>query len=141
FMDPDLSQPGTPPDTAATLGPVNVMGFEFNTIEIGSEGEAIDVDELRLGTTFDAVAPRASTPGPDAGTPAAGLAGDGGVAPDAGAMDAGTPSDAGAPPRAPSLPSGGCGCDTGGAPAAGPLLLCTLALLALRPRRRRRRSP
>src|SRR5205085_2050050 len=47
-------------DATATVGPVNVMDFSFNTIEMGAEGEWVDIDELRIGTTFDAVAPRAN---------------------------------------------------------------------------------
>src|SRR5262249_24355403 len=90
FIDPDLSVPGTPADATATLGPLIVADLGFDTIETGAESEAVDVDELRIGTTFDSVAPRtgigpvdAGTPLPDLGTPA---------------PDLGTPVDLGSAP-------------------------------------------
>src|SRR5262249_23948543 len=34
------------------LGPTIVADFQFDTVQVGAEGEAIDLDEIRLGTTY-----------------------------------------------------------------------------------------
>lgn len=54
------SQPGDEPlAAAADLHATQVADFRFNAVNIGSGGNVkSDFDELRIGTTFDAVAPR-----------------------------------------------------------------------------------
>lgn len=149
WIDPDLSGAiGTSP-TAATgvLRPLAVADFAFDTVQLGAEGEVIDLDELRIGETYADVVGATCAGLPDAtpctdGDPA--TVGEtcqagrcvAGVAPagDAGVVDASAaPDDAGALPIQPR--AAGC-CEVGGADL-GPL--GALAWV-FRPRRRARRA-
>jgi hypothetical protein len=56
WIDPDLSAPiDLTKAPAAKIGPVSIYDFAFDTIEVGGEGETLDIDELRLGTRVDDV--------------------------------------------------------------------------------------
>ncbi len=56
WIDPDLSGAvgAAPAATASTgvLPPTIVADFQFDTVQVGAEGEAIDLDEIRVGTTY-----------------------------------------------------------------------------------------
>lgn len=70
WIDPVLSgAPGSTPtvgSATAVLAPTVVADFYFDTIEMNGEGESVDLDEIRIGTTYADVVPPTITSG-DAG--------------------------------------------------------------------------
>jgi hypothetical protein len=70
WVDPVLDGAATPtvgPETAV-LAPTIVSDFYLDTIEMNGEGESIDLDEIRIGTTYADVTGGGGSPPNDAST-------------------------------------------------------------------------
>ena len=55
FIDPPLTNTPANATAAATL--IGLCGFDFDWVEAGSGSESVDIDELRIATTFAEAAP------------------------------------------------------------------------------------
>jgi len=55
FVDPSLTN--TPPNASAAATLSGLCGFGFDWVEVGSGSESLDIDELRIATTFAEAAP------------------------------------------------------------------------------------
>jgi hypothetical protein len=60
WLDPTVG-PVTPAD-APVVGPATVTDFHFDTVEVGSSSEALDVDEVRIATSYPELTSGASVP-------------------------------------------------------------------------------